>query len=555
MSNYDKKPANSQVINGVKTYNAAPEKFWTAARYDQKSAKLEAVKIEYRSYYHFLETQLGIHHLQLSSNRFLLVQVKDNVIEVISMIELVQLVKDELLKFNTEQGVDAYEMEILTEQYAKSIKQLHAKERMSLISVIEENFLRDTAEASFFCFLNCIVRVSKNGVEQMSYDELGNKYVWKSQIISRTFSDLLELEYTQSVFSQFISNVAGSVENYNYLRRIMGYLMHGYIDPANPKAVILQDLIMNGNPNGGTGKGLIIQAVRQMVGSLINIDGKQFKPDRFPFCQVQPDTVVVSIDDILSSFDFEFLFSTLTEGMSVEPKGKDTWRFPAQHSPKIVLTANTPVQGKGSSHARRRIEFGLQPYYNASFTPKDEFGVTFFHDFTDKDWLRFDNFMLHSMFLYFRNGLKASASSKQTELMTKIDCLEFAEFAPTIELNRVHMISALKSRFNGQFPNVLATQKVKNKKATDNQLTRIFREWVTVYAETMDYYVEHNTKRSSLVLNEKAKLEDVVAYLAKHQVAETGNNANKVFRKLTGLWCSDKDFEKFIKIAQRKSQS
>lgn len=60
-------------------------------------------------------------------------------------------------------------------------------------------------------------------------------------------------------------------------RLVIGYLLHLYKDPVDPKVVILNDEfyddLKEGEPQGGTGKGLFIKLIQQFLRAL-SIDGK-----------------------------------------------------------------------------------------------------------------------------------------------------------------------------------------------------------------------------------------------------------------------------------------
>ena len=52
--------------------------------------------------------------------------------------------------------------------------------------------------------------------------------------------------------------------------------MHGYKNLSYCPAVILNDEVISDNPEGGTGKGLFMNALSQMK-KLVVIDGKAFR--------------------------------------------------------------------------------------------------------------------------------------------------------------------------------------------------------------------------------------------------------------------------------------
>jgi len=89
------------------------------------------------------------------------------------------------------------------------------------------------------------------------------------------------------------------------------------------------------------------------------------------------DTQVLSFDDVKKHFDFERLFSVITEGITIEKKNKDAIKIPFDKSPKIIITTNYAIKGKGNSFERRKWELEFKQFYTQEFTPQVEF-VTFF---------------------------------------------------------------------------------------------------------------------------------------------------------------------------------
>jgi hypothetical protein len=529
--------------------------FWKPRQHNSKTGELEKVSIDYGAYYQFLG-EIGIYSLNLGGSRRQLVKVVGSVVQKITLVNVVEEVKGYLLELNTVHKVDPSVLELVGEEYASKLPSLHKRERLPMIPLIQKPFLRDTVDESFVCYSNCLVKVTRSGINVIQYDSLDDRLVWRSQIVDREFRHEMLDTNSNSMFVQFCQNVSGDDESFEALRRIFGYLLHGYSNPTNPRAVIFHDKLMDGNPNGGTGKGLLVQGVRHIRQSMVSIDGKQFKPDRFPFSQVQPDTQVASIDDIQPQFDFEFLFSALSEGLSVEQKGKDVWKCDAEYSPKLILTTNTPLTGQGSSHARRKVEFGLTHHYNDRFTPMDEFRCRFFYDFSQRQWSEFDAFMLNCLRDFLSSGLSLGAASKVSKLTAAIPCPEFVEFASSFfETDHLYRLPIARGKFQALHPKALEyddPRAKKRTKLTDRQKALRFREWVVRYGEVMGFHVNHVAKKNFVRFYERGNSDSVSSFLE----TTTGiyvslEAANQAYRKATNLWCSDDEFEKYQGIALR----
>ena len=185
-------------------------------------------------------------------------------------------------------------------------------------------------------------------------------------------------------------------------------MLHGYKNPALSVAPILNDCILSEGINGGTGKGLFVKALGQ-IKPMITFDAKNWDINNdFAFQRVNLDTEIIFIDDVQKKFDFEKLFSVITEGISVNKKNKAEFYISYENSPKVIIATNYAISGEGNSHERRRVEIEFVKYYYKKFTPADEFKHYFYNDWTEKQWQLFDNLMIHCIQYYFNNGLKES---------------------------------------------------------------------------------------------------------------------------------------------------
>jgi hypothetical protein len=286
--------------------------------------------------------------------------------------------------------------------------------------------VEDTKDTSYLYYLNCSIRISKTGVTIIDYLDLGG-YVWKDHVIDRNFTvcDIGDCNY-----ATFIGNVCNNEKGrVNTMESTIGYMMHGYKNLSYCPAVILNDEVISDNPEGGTGKGLFMNALGHMK-KLVVIDGKAFAFERsFPYQLVSADTQILCFDDVKKNFDFERLFSVVTEGLTLEKKNKDAIKIPFSKSPKIAITTNYAIKGAGNSFARRKWELELHQHYNKYNTPLMEFKKHFFADWDDTDWCKFDNFMVYCLQGYLNTGLIESTfvnlGVRQLSAATSHDFIEW----------------------------------------------------------------------------------------------------------------------------------
>jgi hypothetical protein len=210
--------------------------------------------------------------------------------------------------------------------------------------------------------------------------------------------------------------------------------MHGYKNMSYCPAVILNDEVISDNPEGGTGKGIVMNALSQMK-KLVTIDGKSFTFERsFAYQLVSADTQILCFDDVRKAFNFERLFSVVTEGLTLEKKNKDAIKIPFKRSPKIAITTNYAIKGKGNSFERRKWELELHQHYSKDFTPLDEFGKLMFGDWDDDEWCDFDNYMISCLQMYMKDGLiKSEFVNLAIRKLSAETCHEFIEWCGLID--------------------------------------------------------------------------------------------------------------------------
>ena len=274
---------------------------------------------------------------------------------------------------------------------------------LSMVKSIDVTFNRDDKDTSYIYYKNAVVKTTKQLIETLDYSEIDD-LIWKNQVIDR---DITLKGESDGVFASFIWKVSGEdADRYYTLKSVIGYLMHSYQNEAKPKCIIFNDeMISEDIPNGGSGKGLIHRAIGH-IKNLVVEDGKKFDPKaQFAYQKVNKDTQIFLMDDVQKHFNFESLFSIITEGITVEKKGKDAYQIPFRDSPKISITTNYTIQGDGASHERRVFEVEIANYFNDKHTPEKEFKHLFFSDWDDEEWARFDNFMIRCIQYYLKNGL------------------------------------------------------------------------------------------------------------------------------------------------------
>ena len=238
----------------------------------------------------------------------------------------------------------------------------------------------------------------------------------------------------------------------------IGYLLHSYKPASYCPAVILNDEVISDNPEGGTGKGIFVKSI-SFIKKMVIIDGKGFSFQKsFPYQRVQVDTQTLVFDDVSKNFDFERLFSVITEGITLEKKNKDEIHIPFESSPKIVITTNYAIKGAGNSFERRKWDLEFKQYYTKSFTPESEFGHMLFTGWSDEEWNNFDNYMIQNLQFYLSSGLSRSEfknlATRKFIAETSGDFWEWCTGADNYmtRLNAVSLGQELYNDFSIQYP-------------------------------------------------------------------------------------------------------
>lgn len=367
----------------------AKQTFWT------KNDK-GVIKIVHILFKQFLEDSGFYKYCPEGGKNYVFVKVTNNLIDHTSEKEIKDFILNHLLELD----------DIMVYNYFADNTRFFKEEFLSMLSTIDIYFIEDTKEAAYLYYKNCAVKITSEGITSIDYLDLGG-YVWKDHVIDRNFS--MCKVTSRCDYRQFIRNICGNDDSrVASMESTIGFLLHGYKNLSFCPAVILNDEVISDNPEGGTGKGLFMNALSNMK-KVVTIDGKSFTFERsFAYQLVSADTQILVFDDVKKHFDFERLFSVVTEGLTLEKKNKDAIKIPFSKSPKIAITTNYAIKGSGNSFARRKWELELHQYYSKAYTPLDEFGKLMFGDWNDDDWCEFDNYMIGCLKSYLDTGLVKS---------------------------------------------------------------------------------------------------------------------------------------------------
>lgn len=344
------------------------------------------------------------------------IQKTDNVIEEISVKDIKMVIKcylNQLDKLTVEFDglVEEYTIEAQIETFYKQTHLIINDGFLDYLEKDESEILSDTSNCSYIAFQNGIIEVTADSIMKLEFTDLQNKVVWRKNIIQRNIGN----KVTDGHFSKFIKNVCNQdPKRIETLNSAIGYLLQSYHHSSRGHMVILYDEMITdlNNPQGGTGKGLIANAVSS-IRHTVKIDGKKFRGDnRFDFQEVDFSTRVLWLDDVNKHLDIDRFNSITTDGFNIEKKFKDSLKIPAARSPKILICSNIILDCTGTTRKRRQFIIELAPYYSSRIGTGIEepiiqiHGTRFFSDEWDEaEWNRFYWYMIDCLHFYLSKGL------------------------------------------------------------------------------------------------------------------------------------------------------
>jgi hypothetical protein len=433
------------------------------------------INLSPHKYKFWLQQNNFFKYFPTDANTFTFIKIEQNLVEETSEKKIKDFVLNHLLS-RDDIGFQPYDFMASNNKYFQS-------DFLSFLESSEINIKEDTQTECFLYFNNCVVKVTSENIETIDYLDLDG-FVWKRQIINREYQ---KYDHHDAVFRKFLWLISGkNVEKYNSFKSVIGYLLHSFKTSANNKAIIFNDETISENPNGGSGKGLFWNALSQTK-KVSSIDGKTFEFTKsFPYQTVSTDTQILVFDDVKKNFNFESLFSLITEGITLEYKGQDAIKLPVQQSPKILITTNYTIGGIGGSFERRKFEVEMSDYFSYKHTPLDEFGHLLFDDWDDNEWLMFDNFMINCVQYYLENGLtKHDFKNLEVRKFIKNTSFEFYEWSKpnnegkneNIEFNTRCIKQTYYDSFINEYPD-FKTYKLSQKR---------FTQWLDHYCKFYGY--------------------------------------------------------------------
>lgn len=372
------------------------------------------------------------------------------------------------------------------------------RDSLNMLDTVQIELKRDTKDESFIYYKNGVVRTTSEGSNIIDYKDI-DEVVWQNQVIER---EMIISKESEGEFKRFLWLISGeNADRYYTLKSVVGFLLHSHQNQSKPKAIIFNDEMMSDVANGGSGKGLIHKAIGHIKNMVIE-DGKKFDhKSQFAYQKVNKDTQVLLMDDVPKNFNFESLFSVITEGITIEKKGKDAYQIPFSENPKISLTTNYTVRGEGASHRRRIFEVEIANYFNDTRTPEDVFGHQFFSEWSKDEWHKFDNYMNRCIQYFLKEGLVESDKVNLNERKFKNNLgAEFIEFMD----DKTFANPVCKKELRKQFTN-------ENPELTKYNSAKAFNRKVAEYCDYHNFKLDSDLRNGTKRMFKITKILNVVS--------------------------------------------
>ncbi|PXX96886.1 hypothetical protein DF185_19800 [Marinifilum breve] len=194
----------------------------------------------------------------------------------------------------------------------------------------------------------------------------------------------------------------------------LGYMCAQYKDPAKPWMVFLQDLKISevGKSSGRSGKSLLTMAINK-VRPCYYIGGrnKKLTENQFIYDGFTKFHQAIEVDDLHEYAEMDFFYTQVTGKREVNNKHLSPETLEYKDSGKMLISSNFELRNTDNSTLARMLFSGVSDYYHESTKQNDykqtvnpamKFGKRLFDDFTDEEWVVFDNIIAYAIQMTMR---------------------------------------------------------------------------------------------------------------------------------------------------------
>jgi phage-related protein len=311
---------------------------------------------------------------------------------------------DALRAYVKEEDADLYENIINT--YEAFLQKSGAFTITRLPILDTDLFLTSDKRTSFKFYQNCYLKITAEEVVQCPYSEIGDKLIWEEQIQKRNYAPVDVETLTSSLYYKYLHHAIGITP---HLQQCIGYLAHEHKDEEAGYIVVLTEQCENPKQGGGSGKNIFTSLFSHTT-TIKNIPGTQVQYNE-KFLQAWDFERILSISDVPKRFDFSFLKELSTGSGILKKLWKDETSIKSHDMPKLVVSTNFSYEVSDGGLRRRIIPIEFTNFFTEAGGVREYFNAMFPTDWTENDWLAYDNIIVESIQSYLSNKgrLKAPA--------------------------------------------------------------------------------------------------------------------------------------------------
>lgn len=412
--------------------SAIPYQFWDIVpRFDRKGEFVgNGYECNNTHLYHFL-AGCGFYQMRGAGEVDMYIKITGNIVEEVTTKD----VKRFVMKFLEERG-----MEVKLRNTFYNTTRLNAASFENL-PFIELDFTDNGKTYQLLFFENATWRITKDEIAEFRPGELP-AFVWKNEVIKHRVKRLdpffkinydkddndysIELINTESIFLRFMINtckVFWTIEEYgrhpngeildrkeltpeerhdqdlHLVNRIfaLGYLLHRYKEDSKAWAVWVQEFktIEDSVSDGGSGKSLCMKFPEFFM-KTETLSGRddRMTDNKHLLENITEHTDYLRVDDCHEYMRFDYFYAMITGEWHINPKNTKSFTLSFQQGPKIAFTSNFAPRNADPSTDRRLLYSVFSDYYHygpsdshpEERSPKQEFGLNLFKDFSEEEW-------------------------------------------------------------------------------------------------------------------------------------------------------------------------
>lgn len=320
-----------------------------------------------------------------------------------------------------------YQLQVLA-AYEKFMQESR-KYMISRLDVVPtDQLVLSKKDVGYKFYRNTWLRITAEAIEKMDYTAFSG-LIWADQIQHRDFSLISDLEYSKSIYFDFLNKAIGVLDNDLHVLKVLGYLVHEYKDEEHGYIVVLTEQCPDPKQGGGSGKNLFGNLLSHTT-SFKAIPGSQVQYNE-KFLQSWNFERVLSVNDAPKRFDFMFLKNISSNEAVLKKLFKDEITIDSNSTPKIIVNTNYSYEVSDGGLKRRIIPVEFTDFFTRAGGVQEHYKKMFPSDWNTAEWLAYDNIMVHAVQLWLQcgrlsiPGLTAGGWVKQFEQTYNADTHSF----------------------------------------------------------------------------------------------------------------------------------